>query len=455
MQAIRQAAFLGLLAVGGCEMWLGGDSETSGPQPLIFPTQSQLPESAPTVSPAAAVDDRQDSDRGGAIVRNSPLEEQRGPTPTPTPTTISRVVRQVVSEPSTQPSVPAAVNGTAIPAASTGGYQTAGAIVVEVSGTPIYADKVLRAIVPKLAAEAKVRDQTSFAALARVEASQQVSTMIESELLYAAAVRDLTAEDKAFAKQRTMAWREQQVTEAGGSEERAKRRAREEGYDFDEKVKEQSRVYLVQVLFQKKLYPKVQVTAQDLRNYYNDHKATEFTEFDQAQYRVIKIMAANMGGRDQAIDRIKQLREEAVAGNDEKFAQLASQINHDPGLRRTSGKVSASEDGWVRRGSFVSKKVDDAVFAIQPGEVTDVIDDGNSFYIARLENRRTGRELPFDDEKVQAQIRDALSKPQLENRREQLRTQLLRDAAISPAQPRLEPVVEMAMQNYQRWRNAN
>ncbi|WP_428939517.1 peptidyl-prolyl cis-trans isomerase [Fontivita pretiosa] len=337
------------------------------------------------------------------------------------------------------------------PGGTTAQYMTLGAVVTHVSGTPIYADKVIQAITPLLKSEAKQRDPASYRALAMVEIEKQVRAMVRNEVWYAAAVHELDQQDKALARRLTEQWRAQQITAAGGSEALARRKAAEEGIDFDEKVNEQYRYYLVSLLYRKKIEPRVQVTAEDIRRYYEQHLRTEFTETEQAQFRVIKITAKNMGGRSQALDKIRELRERAIGMNDEEFAKLAASINHDPNLMRTAGRVGGA-DGWVQRGSFIVQQVEDAVWQLQqPGQVTEVIEVGDSFYIARLENRKPGRVRPFDDESVQKQIYETLARQQRARHQEQMQQKLLKQAIVDPDPPITAPVLEMAMQKYAQW----
>ena len=108
--------------------------------------------------------------------------------------------------------------------------------------------------------------------------------MSRDELEYASAQkRRLEAEDENTARLMTVQWRNKKVTEAGGSPELARRRAAADGWDFDKQVEQQYRLHLVQIYYQKRIIPLIQVTAADLRTYYELHKDTEFTTHGQAR----------------------------------------------------------------------------------------------------------------------------------------------------------------------------
>jgi hypothetical protein len=398
-------------------------------------------------------------DRSGAIIGPETTPLTRPPVPVARqerPSAIAPSVQAVATRPATGTAIPPS-QSTGVPTtmgASQAQYLTVGSVVTDVSGTPIYADKVVSAIAPQLAAEAKSRDLDSFKAFARDALNKQIRTMVQAELLFAAANRYLDREEKDAANNITMMWRKKQETEAGGSPELARARARAEGIDFEEKVQQQYRETLVALFFQRKVYPHVQVTANEMRDYYNSHLKTQFTETDRARFRLIRITASKLGtgqdGRDRATQLAREIREKALAGSNDDFAKLAKTTNHDSLLLNSGGYVTA--DGWLERDAFGIKPVEEAVWKLQPGEVTDVIQVGDNYFIARLEERKLGHVRPFKDSDVQKEIEQSLKQPQLAARRQAMEDQLLGEAIVNPWPPDLTPVMEMVVQNYQRWR---
>src|SRR5206468_3463403 len=136
---------------------------------------------------------------------------------------------------------------------------------------------------------------------------------------------------------------QQKITEAGGSLELAKRKARAEGQSFDDVVQQEHRKMMQELLYQRRIIPRVQVSAADMRDYYRANVDKIYTEHAQAQFRVIKIDPARIGGanaRADALDRIKGIRERAIDGVD--FATLASTENQDDYLKGRAGDPG----GW-------------------------------------------------------------------------------------------------------------
>jgi hypothetical protein len=367
-------------------------------------------------------------------------------------THVSDVVSEAVTLTPEKSALPSTVQAqlpapTTIPGRSTGSFMQLGAVVTSVNGEPIYADDVLDSLAKLFAAEAKTRDEYAFGVFARREIEKQVNVFIATELEVAAARKSLDDKEEMLARDLTTMWRLREISLAGGSLEQARAKAAADGLDFDKMVEDRNREILVQLYYQKKIFPRVQVTAEDIRRYYNTKAKTEFTEQDQAQFRVIRIDGVKTGSTEKALDKINNLRQRALSGED--FGKLAASVNDDAALMRAGGDV-----GSVQRGAFALEPVEEAVWLLQPGQITEAVKIGDSFYIAKLEVRKDGRVRQFEDEDVQRQIEKKLRAEQIDARRQQQRRLLLQDAVIFPDPPDLSPIVAMAMQKYSQWASA-
>jgi parvulin-like peptidyl-prolyl isomerase len=321
---------------------------------------------------------------------------------------------------------------------------TVGAVVTEINGQPIYADKVLQSLDNVFSAEAKQRDERSFRAFAETEIRNQVYRFVNDELIYAQAENVLDKQEKDFAEQITERWREQQKTLAGGSIQAARAKFAAEGIDFDEALKEKYRQNMTAIYIEKKIRPKVQVTASDMRMYYDKHVGKEFSEPDSVQYRLITISVSKSGSKEAALKRINDIYARVQKGED--FQSLATQYNDDARLARNEGLESP-----IQRGALRDEKLADAVFSTQPGQLTGIIESGNFFYLAKIESAKGGRTQPFDDPEVQRTIKDALTKEQMEPMLEKERMKRLENGVMVPNPPLFDPVIEMAMQKYPQW----
>jgi parvulin-like peptidyl-prolyl isomerase len=82
---------------------------------------------------------------------------------------------------------------------------------------------------------------------------------------------------------------------------------------------------------------------------------------------------------DQARDVLQQLQ------NGADFATLASQLSTDPGSKSKGGDL-----GWFPRG-IMDKAFEDAAFALQPGQLSDVVHGTNGYHVIQVLERDPNR----------------------------------------------------------------
>jgi parvulin-like peptidyl-prolyl isomerase len=362
------------------------------------------------------------------------------------------------------PNVARAVPST-MSAVSLGQFMSLGAVVAEVNGTPIYANRIVRTVRSALIARARELDERRFRLVATDLIDREIVAAIRDEVVFATAQRTLDEKEKDIADLLTTQWRNRQISEFGGSPELARRSAVEiahknelhDDLTFDELVMAQYRYFLRQVFAQKKIIPRIQVTPTDMHDYYNRHLQSEFTELSQVRFRLIQIDPAKRGGKDAAIDKATVLLTRVTAGH-EDFAKVASEENDYARIRATGGDM-----GWVQSGALVLTQVEAAVWKTQPGEVTDkIIEDRGGYYIAKVEDRKTGRVREFASKDVQEEIYKKLSSAQYRVLMDRAEESLAKSAVVRGwrrdasgqfhADPdMMAPALDMAMQMYPLW----
>ncbi|HEX8522887.1 MAG TPA: peptidylprolyl isomerase [Tepidisphaeraceae bacterium] len=430
----------------------GCNSENRGPSPLrtsaFAPSKATIP-----TDPTSPVD------RGGALQTEHPNPQGRVGTPEDAThrrreagevdansvSHISPVVRQNVVSPVDRPFDLSSTRASAprfTTSPSSGQYLTVGGVVAEVNNVPIYADKVVGQIAPILAARARETNRQQFRQEAMREIRDQVQALITLELDYAAAQRNLDTKEKELAQMMTQDWRRHKVAEAR-SVEIARKVAADQGQDFDEMINEQYRFFMSQIFWQKRLVPRIQVTADDMRRYDDQHIATEFTVPEKVRFRLIKIAVQQVGDRQQARAKIEEIRRRVV-GSGEDFAAVASTTN-DPALIRTGGELS------LTRGAFADARVDQAVWSAPVGSITNIVESPDAFYIAKVEEKSTGRIVPFEEEQAQRAIGEKLRAEQFNAMRRQVQEQLKQQAVVRSSDSMMNTALDMAMENYTAW----
>jgi parvulin-like peptidyl-prolyl isomerase len=431
---------------GGCLLaaLLCGCGVSTGPTPIStsdFYNRHQVGEAPLSVT-----------DQPGQVVGKD--MQAKPPVPPPAgsgaPTAISEAVQEVIPPPgattlpaitpSEMPSTMESTQASTEPEISPGGYMELGTVVAEVNGTPIYANKILRINAALLRERAKADDIETF----RIDVNdlflKTIREQIADELEVAAAAQELGDKDKQMAEHLTQLFYTSKIQDAGGSLAIARQRALESGEDLDEQVEDEHRRYLQLLYYTKKVNPLVHVTADDERRYYDKHRDSEFSTPTQADVYIL-FADSNDLGDEQATKNIEDFRRRAIAGED--IAQLV-QYNKNTALRSMM---------TIEPNSFALTNVEAAVWKLSPGQVSGVIDDTGGKYVVKLINLRKGGVDPFEDEKVQDAIRQKLEHDQLIDLQTNERQRLLDMNESTFDAASIEPAVEMAMENYTRWRN--
>lgn len=139
---------------------------------------------------------------------------------------------------------------------------------------------------------------------------------------------------------------------------------------------------------------KVKVSEQEVKDFYNKNK-NSFQQPESARARHILILSkAEDSKADKARKREKlaQIKKELKGGAD--FATLAGRFSECP------SKAQGGDLGVFGRGQMV-KPFEQAVFAMMPGDVSDIVETEFGFHLIKLEEKNPARTVAFDEAKGQ------------------------------------------------------
>ncbi|MGA9773432.1 MAG: peptidylprolyl isomerase [Blastocatellia bacterium] len=162
---------------------------------------------------------------------------------------------------------------------------------------------------------------------------------------------------------------------------------------------------------------------QEIEQYYNEHKS----DFEEIRVRHVLISTEppppaveTPAGKDAGKDKPKpkqltkeEARQKAQAILDrarkgEDFAKLARENSDDP-----ASKDKGGEYDFFSRGRMVPE-FETPAFALQPGQISDVVETPFGFHIIKLEERRAGASPT--DPKVRQQITEKMKEQKLKDR---------------------------------------
>ena len=127
---------------------------------------------------------------------------------------------------------------------------------------------------------------------------------------------------------------------------------------------------------------KISVTDEDVERYYRENPS-EFTEKETYTFRGIVAFDENNGGRDKAIERLKEARKKLEAGED--FEEVAQQYSDSPPHLR--GKAQGPRP---RGDPGTPPEIEAAILSCATGEYTDILDRPKGVVFFQLMDRTPG-----------------------------------------------------------------
>ena len=137
---------------------------------------------------------------------------------------------------------------------------------------------------------------------------------------------------------------------------------------------------LVEKLQQEKLQ-KIKITRQEVEQFYQTMRDSlpEIKESVEISH-VLREVTPSTESKQKARNKIAGILQRLRSGED--FAELARQYSEDPGSAAKGGEL-----GFIQRGDFV-KDFEEVAFALQPGQLSDIVETQFGFHIIQLLERR-------------------------------------------------------------------
>ena len=184
------------------------------------------------------------------------------------------------------------------------------------------------------------------------------------------------------------------------------------------------RAILIDKVTRAEVDSKAKFTDAQLRAFY-DKNPDRFRKPDSVSLQTITIAyrdnpspADKRKARKQAEEALKQARE---TKDYEGFGMLAEKVSMD------DWRVMMGDHNWLHRGRM-PEDVEKVVFTMKPGQVSDIIDTGDSFCIARVNGREDSHLVTFDE--VKPGLKQDLERQKADELRQAFEARLRKKAKI-------------------------
>lgn len=174
---------------------------------------------------------------------------------------------------------------------------------------------------------------------------------------------------------------------------------------FKEQVKEQ--LMVIKLIDQEVKAQVVSPMDSEIEDFYKQNEA-EMVEPEQVRVRHILIKVGENTNKEEALKRIKEILKEAKKGKT-SFAELAKKYSED------TSAPKGGDVGFFIRGQMV-RKFEEAAFALQVGEISDVVETEYGYHIIQCIEKKAGEKKSLDE--IREYLRNFIFQKRMEERYE-------------------------------------
>ena len=189
--------------------------------------------------------------------------------------------------------------------------------------------------------------------------------------------------------------------------------------DFRLQMKNQ---LLTQRVIGQEVMRNIPISEAEMQKYYDEHKSEFMRKESQVFLSQIVISTEGKSAEQVAAAEKKAKDVAARAKKGEKFADLARDFSDDVETARNGGYIGAMPRGTL------DKAIEDVVFKMKKGEVTDPIKLRQAFLILKVEDRVEAGQATYEE--VKSDIQDRLVQPKVEPKARQYLSRLREDAFL-------------------------
>jgi peptidyl-prolyl cis-trans isomerase C len=202
--------------------------------------------------------------------------------------------------------------------------------------------------------------------------------------------------------------------------------AKKAGYEKESDIAEQLEFFkdsfLANVYVKREIVDKIQISDDDLKAYYKAHEAELKTpEMVQARHILFRVVDnASEEEKQKSLKKAEEILDKIKSGED--FAQLASEFSED-----TVTKTNGGDLGVFARGRMV-KSFEDAAFALEQGEVSEIVETPFGYHIIKVDEKIDASVTPYDS--IKESIKQRLIQERTQSEISAFTEKALKDAGV-------------------------
>ncbi len=154
---------------------------------------------------------------------------------------------------------------------------------------------------------------------------------------------------------------------------------------------------IISYFLQQKMTSDVEISHQELLQYYREHEA-DYAVKARARWEQVMVRRDKFASEEDAMSAIVELGNKIVYGA--SLEGVAKKSSH--GFRAEEG----GQHDWTNRGSLVLTELDEAIFELPVGQLSDVIKTPRGFHIVRVLEREAAGKVDFLE--AQSEIKEKL-----------------------------------------------
>jgi parvulin-like peptidyl-prolyl isomerase len=195
------------------------------------------------------------------------------------------------------------------------------------------------------------------------------------------------------------------------------------GMPFEDFKQQMTNQLLTQKVISEEIGSRINIPEADLQKYYDEHKG-EFLREDQVFLSQIILSTDGKTPEQVAAAQKKAADLVARARKGEKFSDLARSNSDDPDTARNGGELPP----FKRSDHLLRKEIEDVVFTLKKGSVTDPLKIPQGLLILRVDEHYEAGQASFEE--VKDEITQKMAGPQMQPKVREYLTKLRADAFL-------------------------